>query len=521
MIIKYQAQLLYGGADSLVYRATGESGVTVVVKTSRSEKPAPRRRARLANEYEILKDVRVPSIRAVFGKTFFGGKPALELEYVAGETVRQIAEKTSKSVEAFLRAAIPMAIALGDVHRLRIIHGNISGHNILVNLQDEVVKIIDFGLASRLTTHRAYPTPPEALEGSLEYMSPEQTGRMNRVVDFRSDLYSLGAVLYEMAAGAPPFRDKDAVGLVHSHLAKVPPPPPGLPPALCAVVMKLLSKSAEDRYRSAYGLAADLKYCKDNLGRLHSLTRFVAGRNDFPNRFRIPDKLYGREKELKALERAFGRIGRGGRELALVSGASGTGKSMLVHEALKPSVSGRGAFVSGKFGRSRHDTPYAALSQAFDHFCNMLLAEPPDALCGWKKTILAAAGGNGQVLIDVIPRLEMVVGSQPPVAQVDAPEARNRFILQFQQFLQAVCTADRPLALFLDDLQWADPASLDLLTRVLTDPRSRYLLIVGAYRDDEIAAEHPLTGVVEEIEKARVRSNASISETSSRGTWPT
>ena len=504
MNTKDQAQLLYEGADSLVYRTTGESGVPVVVKTARSENPAPRRRARMANEYELLKDVCVASIRAVFGQISFGGKPALEMEYVEGRTVRQIAAETSRSVEAFLRAAIPMAIALGDVHRLRIIHGNISGHNILVNLQDEVVKIIDFGLASRLTTHRAYPTPPDALEGSLEYMSPEQTGRMNRVVDFRSDLYSLGAVLYEMAAGAPPFREKDAVGLVHSHLAKVPPPPPGLPPALCAVVMKLLSKSAEDRYRSAYGLAADLKYCKDNLGRLHSLTRFVAGRNDFPNRFRIPDKLYGREKELKALERAFGRIGRGGRELALVSGASGTGKSMLVHEALKPSVSGRGAFVAGKFGRSRHDTPYAALIQAFDHFCNMLLAEPPDALYGWKRTILEAMGGNGQVLIDVIPRLEMVVGPQPPVARVDAPEARNRFILHFRQFLQAVCTADRPLALFLDDLQWADPASLDLLARVLTDPRSRYLLIVGAYRDDEIAAEHPLTGVVEEIEKARV-----------------
>ena len=354
-------------------------------------------------------------------------------------------------------------------------------------------KIIDFGLSTRFATEHPVLKSAEVLEGTVAYMSPEQTGRMNRSLDYRSDFYSLGATFYEMLTGRRPFDAEDMIALVHCHIAREPVPPhrvnADVPLALSKIVSKLMAKKAEDRYQSAAGILADLETVR---GRAN-LDRFEPGRLDHSEKFHIPERLYGREDEVTRLLEAFERTRRGPAELMLVAGYSGVGKSALIHEVHKPITKARGYFIAGKFDQLQRNVPYSGLVAAFRDLVRQLVTESPERLAAWKRSLNEAVAPNGQVLLDVVPDLALVMGPQPPVPELGPAESANRFNRSMGRLLQALCAKDNVIVLFLDDLQWADSATLQLLRVVLTDDGIQRLFLIGAYRDNEVDALHPLT----------------------------
>ena len=361
-----------------------------------------------------------------------------------------------------------------------------------------------------LPRERQSPAPPEVIAGTLAYMAPEQTGRMNRSIDFRSDLYALGVTFYEMLTGELPFAASDPMEWVHCHIARQPAPLgerfAGVPAPLSAIVMKLLAKNAEDRYQTAAGLAVDLRKCRTQWERNRSIERFPLGSDDVPDRLLIPEKLYGREHEIGTLLGAFDRVvATGATELVLVSGYTGIGKSSVVKELHKALVPPRGLFASGKFDQYKRDIPYATLAQAFRSFVRPLLGESEAEVGQWRDSLSEALGPNGQLIVNLIPELELMIGKQPPVADLPPQDARRRFQMVFRRFLGVFARKEHPLALFLDDLQWLDAATLDLLEHLVTHPEVRYLLLVGAYRDNEVGPAHPLIRTLEAIRDAGAR----------------
>ena len=345
------------------------------------------------------------------------------------------------------------------------------------------------------------------IAGTLAYMAPEQTGRMNRSVDSRSDLYALGVTFYEMLTGALPFTAADPMEWVHCHIARQPTPPgeraDGIPGPLSAIVMKLLAKTAEERYQTAAGVAADLRRCLAEWEAHGRIAPFPLGTQDVPDRLLIPETLYGREREIDALLAAFDRVVADGTpELVLVSGYSGIGKSSVVNELHKVLVPPRGLFASGKFDQYKRDIPYATLAQAFQSLVRPLLGRSEAELGRWRDALSEALGPNGQLIVNLVPELELVIGTQPPVADLPPQDAKNRFRMVFRRFLGVFARPEHPLALFLDDLQWLDAATLDLLEDLVTHSEVRHLLLVGAYRDNEVGPAHPLLRTLEAIREA-------------------
>jgi predicted ATPase/GAF domain-containing protein len=370
------------------------------------------------------------------------------------------------------------------------------------------VFLIDFGISARLSQETVKAANPETLEGTLAYLSPEQTGRMNRPIDARTDLYSLGVMLYELLCGALPFSGATAMELVHSHIARRPTPlfevNGAVPLVLSDIVMKLLSKLAEDRYQSARGLKADLDACSDALRKTGQLAPFPLGTKDRHDTLRIPQRLYGRAAELRVLYDCFGRAEQGGVELLLLGGYAGVGKSALINDVHKPIARRGGIFIAGKFDQLTRSLPYAAFAQAGRTLVRQLLSEPAEELARWKELLLLRLGQTGRLLTELIPELALIIGAQPPVPELGPTESQNRFALVVQKFLGAFATADHPLVLFLDDLQWADQASLQLLKALLTDPDMGYLLAIGAYRNNEVEPSHPLALAVGGLREAGV-----------------
>jgi predicted ATPase/two-component sensor histidine kinase len=410
-------------------------------------------------------------------------------------------------VEQFLRLAIGLANALGGLHKRGLIHKDIKPDNLLAQVSTGQVWLTGFGLCSRVPRERQTLQPPEVIAGTLAYMAPEQTGRMNRSVDSRADLYSCGVTLYQMLTGQLPFIASDAMEWVHCHIARRPPPPSqrreGIPQPLDAVVMKLLAKTAEERYQTAAGLEADLRLCLaawEARGRIDE--PFVPGAHDASDRLLIPEKLYGREAEIEVLMGAFEQVlTEGTAQLVLVSGYSGVGKSSAVHELHKVLVPPRGLFAAGKFDQYKRDFPYATLAQAFHGLVREILGKSDAEVDRWRDALQGALGPSAQLMIQLIPELEFVIGPQPPVPDLPPQDARNRFNRVFRRFVGVFARPERPLVLFLDDLQWLDAATLDLLEHLATEPGVRHLLLVGAYRDNEVAPTHPLLRTMQAIRK--------------------
>jgi predicted ATPase/signal transduction histidine kinase len=529
-------EVLHETTSTVVYRGYRVSNNTpVVIKMLKSEYPSIKEIHRFKHEYSITLGLDIPGIVTIYDLIEHGNGLALVLEDFGGISLKQVIKTTKIGLEEFLCFSIHLAEALAALHAHKIIHKDIKPQNIIVNPETGQVKLTDFSIASQLLRETPSIATPDALEGTLAYMSPEQTGRMNRGVDYRTDFYSLGVTFYELLTGQLPFQSDDAIELVHSHIAKTPTPPPRLNPAIPVavsdVVMKLLAKNAEDRYQTAYGLKADLENCLFQWREHRAIAPFPLGRRDQQGQFHIPEKLYGREKEVAELLAAFARIAlpqgkqrSGGRsqgtesklsltsdprylthtsELILVAGYSGIGKSALVNEIHKPIVQQRGYFISGKFDQFKRNIPYSSLVQAFQDLIQQLLTERESQIARWQAVLTEALGNNGQVLIDVLPELELILGAQPPVPQLGPSEVQNRFHLLFRRFIQVFAQPQHPLVIFLDDLQWADSASLNLIQLLMTDAQSRALLIIGAYRDNEVDSTHPLMAMLEAIQQTR------------------
>jgi PAS domain S-box-containing protein len=407
----------------------------------------------------------------------------------------------------FLRIAIGLATTLSQLHKRGLIHKDLKPPNVLENSTSGQVWLMGFGIASRLPRERQLPEPPEFIAGTLAYMAPEQTGRMNRSIDARSDLYALGVTLYEMLTGGLPFTASDPIELVHCHIARQPSAPgervTGVPNPVAAIVLKLLAKAAEDRYQTAAGVEADLRRCVTAWETQGRIDEFPLGQHDTPDRLMIPEKLYGRAQEIDTLCASFDRVIASGRpELVLVSGYSGIGKSSVVNELHRVLVPPRGLFASGKFDQYKRDIPYATLAQAFQGLIRPLLGKNEAELRGWRDGLLEALSPNGLLIVDLVPELKLIIGEQPPVPELPPQDAQRRFQLVFRRFIGVFARPEHPLALFLDDLQWLDAATLDLLEDLLSQPDVHDLMLIGAYRDNEVSPTHPLMRKLEAIRQA-------------------
>ncbi len=502
-------QEIYRGRRRVVFRATRQrDGRPAVIKTPADEFPPPAQVSALRREYQILTSLAIDGVARPLELVTHRDRVALVLEDTAGAPLKTVIASGPLPLPAVLGIGGQLATILSELHRRGIIHKDVNPNNILVDPATSRITLTDFGIASRLASEQQPPSHPHLLEGTIAYMSPEQTGRMNRDVDYRTDLYSLGVTLYEMLTGRLPFDSSDPLELIHGHIARLPDSPalrrPGLPDVVCRAVMRLLEKMPEGRYQSAHGIRADLARFAAELEATGTVGDHPLGTDDGSTRFVVPQRLYGRVGEGTAVRAAFERVAAGTTELVLVSGYSGIGKTSLIQEVYKSMTLGQAHLIAGKFDQLARDVPYRALAQAFQTLVRQTLAASDAEVRTWAEQLGAALGANAQVVIDVIPELERILGPQPPAPVLGPLEAQNRFNLVFRKFVAAFARADHPLVLFLDDLQWADAATLALLPSLLTDPEIRGLLVIGAYRDNEVSPTHPLRLTVGEL-AGRVR----------------
>jgi predicted ATPase/signal transduction histidine kinase/DNA-binding response OmpR family regulator len=512
-------QVIYRGARHEVFRGRRKlDNKKVVVKALLASNPVASDIAALEREFELLKSFTLSGSIDLLALDRVGNKLALITEDAGPVNLEQFLEKGALDLSLFFELAIALAESVESIHKAGLIHLNLCPANIVLNhpSQPTAVTIVDFGAAIasgpspnlKLNLKQAEPVAAPSLEG-MAYHSPEQTGRMQQPVEHLSDLYSLGAIFYEMLTGQPPFVFDDPLELVHAHLSCSPLPPHQLnkavPELLSAIVLKLLTKKPEDRYQSAYGLAQDLFRLRQGYELSAPIGSFELGLDDSPHGLNIPTRLYGRELEVELLVAAFNRVTKQGTaELLLVSGYSGIGKSTLVRELYKPLVQEQGFFLTGKFDQYRANVPFSTTTQAFKEFILFLLTKPEDVVQFWKQELESALGANGAVIVNVIPELELLTGPQPPVAILPAADEQQRFDLTFRKFVGVFARSEHPLVLFLDDLQWADAASLRLIKNLIAEGENTYLLIIGAFRENEVGSEHLLTEVVNELQAADI-----------------
>ncbi|MCF4966113.1 AAA family ATPase [Nostoc sp. CMAA1605] len=493
---------IYAGSRTRVYRAIRQqSQKSVVIKLLTSEYPNFHELLQFRNQYTISKNLHIPGIIQPLALETYGHGYILVMPDTGAIALREYIKYHRLSLVEFLRLAIQLSQILHNLHHNRVIHKDIKPANILIHPHSQQIELIDFSIASLLPKETLEIKSPNVLEGTLAYISPEQTGRMNRGIDYRSDFYSLGVTFYELLTGNLPFICDDPMELLHCHIAK-----PvheihnaAIPQVISDIVMKLMAKNAEDRYQSALGLKFDLEICLAQLQRTGEITDFEIGKRDICDRFLIPEKLYGRETEVKTLLQAFERVANGSTEMMLVAGFSGIGKTAVVNEVHKPITRQQGYFIKGKFDQFNRNLPLLAFVQALRDLIGQLLSESDSQLQQWRSDILAAVGDNGQVLIEVMPELERLIGQQPPAPELSGTAAQNRFNLLFQKFIAVFTTKDHPLVMFLDDLQWADSASLQLMKLLMAD--KNYLLLLGAYRDNEVYPTHPLMLTVDKLQR--------------------
>ena len=485
----------------------GKDVSTVIIKMLSSTYPTYQELVNFRHQYTIAKQLDLPGVIRVYGLKEFDLRYALVMEDFGGISLAKYTEDWLLSVPDVLNIAIQLADTLHGLGEHQILHKDIKPSNILINPTTQAVKLIDFSIASRSIHETQDILHPNQLEGTLAYISPEQTGRMNRGMDYRTDFYALGVTLYQLLTGKLPFEADNPLELVHCHLAQIPVSAdlvnPDVPVAVAQIVAKLMAKNAEDRYQSALGIKYDLNQCLQQVQQTETNIQLTIGQHDWSDKFSIPERLYGREGEVKTLLDAFDRIAAGGSELMLVAGSSGIGKTAVINEIHQPITRQHGYFIKGKFDRLNRNIPLSAFVQALRDLIGQLLSESDTQIAIWKSKILTALGENGRSIVEVIPELEQIIGDRQPLPVLAGTAAENRFRLLFQDFIKVFATPDQPLVLFLDDLQWADLASLQSIRQLLTQ-NVRHLLILGAYRDNEVRSAHPLILTLKELEQSHV-----------------
>lgn len=461
----------------VVYRAS-RKGCThpVLLKMPVDEAPALQVLESLRRDYEASRSLFSSSrVLRALSLEFHATSSVLVLEDFQGLPLSALLQDRLSTI-ACCRIAIATCEALEIIHDAGLIHKDIRPANIIVDAQAWEVRLTGF-----------------AVEGTLTYMAPEQTGRIGRNIDRRSDLYSLGCTLYTMMTGSPPFADQDHLSLVHSHIAVPPIPPANTPKALSALILKLLAKDPEDRYQSARGVRQDLHLILNALSQGDELPSFRLGRQDGRDTLSLPSKIYGRDQEVRALLNVLRSSRTGGRHAVLITGGAGIGKSSLVSETLRHVQGERFLFISGKWEQFGRNQPYSGLVRAFGETIRKILTEPQESLEARKSYLLQTLGPNAGVLADVVPQLSLLLGPQPPVAELGAVESERRFQLVVRQFIRALAQPNDPLVIFLDDLQWADSSSLHLTKLILGDPEIQHLLLIGAWRSHDVGASRPMT----------------------------
>ena len=519
--------------NSLVYRGYRESdNLPVILKVLRQEYPTPTQLTRYKQEYQIARNLNLQGVIKAYGLESCQNTLVIVFEDFGGESLKILAERKSFSLKSFLKIAIAITKALGKIHTANIIHKDLNPSNIVYNPQTQQLKIIDFGISTQLSQENPTFKNPKLLEGTLAYIAPEQTGRMNRVLDYRSDFYSLGATFYQLLTEKLPFDTQDYLELIHCHLAKQPVFSSQLqiPTVVADLILKMMAKNAEARYQSAWGIKADLENCLQQLETNGVINAFELATKDVSSQFQIPQKLYGREREVNGLLAAYNRvIGRQGvlkdtaslkdslriahngetrrqdsSELFLISGSSGVGKSALVKEIYPSIAAKQGYFIAGKFEQYQKNIPYYGFIQAIKQLIEQLLTESEAELEQWRDKLQDALGVNGQVIVEAIAEVELIIGKQPAIPKLQPTEAQNRFNLVFLNFIRVFARSEHSLVLFLDDLQWADLASIKLIQLLINAVDINGLLIVGAYRDNEVDSAHPLMLTIRAIERERV-----------------
>jgi PAS domain S-box-containing protein len=509
-ISAYTGKCLHEDEEFILYRARASEAElpSVLLLIPTSTRPAVESLKKIEHEYSFRDDLDTTWAARPLALSQWNGQKALVLEDPGGEPLHRLIQGPIETRQ-FLRIAIGLAGALSQLHNRKLIHKDVKPSNALVDSVTGQVWLTGFGITSRVPRERQSAGPPEFIAGTLAYMAPEQTGRMNRSVDSRSDLYALGMTLYEMLTGSLPFTASDPMEWIHCHIARHPVPPhervKSVPGCLSAIVMKLIAKTPEERYQTASGVESDLRRCLAEWEAHGSIAEFSPGQHDTPDRLLIPERLYGRAREIDVLLSAFDDVVDGrGPGLVLVSGYSGIGKSAFVNELHKPLVSPRGVFASGKFDQYKRDIPYATLAKAFQALIRPLLTKSEEELSKWRDALHEALDPNGQLVLELVPELKSIIGEQPAVTELPAREAQNRFHRVFRRFIGVFARPEHPLALFLDDLQWLDAATLDLMEDLLTQRDVKHLLLIGAYRNNEVGPAHPLMSKLEAMRRAGV-----------------
>ncbi|WP_250658690.1 AAA family ATPase [Alkalimarinus coralli] len=508
LIGKYKViEQLYRSAYTVVYRAKPEdsnsASDTVILKLLNEEFPSPESMARFRREYELTKMANSASIIKTYDLFRYQNTLVIAQEDFDGVSLAELFESFALPVEQFLPLAIRIAEALDDLHRFDVIHKGINPSNLLFNQSTNEIRIIDFGLASEIPLELNQFLDLAKVEGSLAFISPEQTGRINRPIDHRSDYYSLGMTFYQLLTGTTPFQSADPMQWIHWHIAQEAEPPeklnPTVPGTLSKIVMKLLSKTAEERYASLSGLIHDLKRCWKQFQASGDVGQFEVSSKDISSKLQIPKTLYGRTADLNQLIAIFDKTVQGEKALLSVVGPSGIGKSCFVRELSKPLLVKRGFFIEGKFDQLDRSTPYSCFISAIKDLIAQILGLDDLRIVKWKETILHALGKNGKLITDVIPELEPIIGPQPEIQTSSSAETKNRFNVTFQSFVRAFCSTDHPLIISLDDLQWADLASLQLVEQLMQDAAIGHILIIVSYRDNEVNSLHPVSMLLKSL----------------------